>query len=295
MADLEELRVLVALAEAGSISVAAANLRTSRARLRRKLASLEERTGVQLLARVDGVLTPTEPGASLVGGAKHLLDDASLLIAHTREIGTEPAGLLRVAFQPGFPHHIAIPSYDLMLTRYEHLRVEVRVAENPVDLLPDAADLAITIDEDLEIPGCSRFPIVALRWQLVATDAYLEKNGSPATPEEIKDHRLFAWRPPSGNYQEIHLKNGGSLRARPDVISSNERVLMQLAAAHQGLAYVPNPPVPDPDFPGLEPVLAETVGRSINVQMFVPTALTEVPRVKTVLDAAVMVAKGLNG
>lgn len=294
MPDLEELRVLVALAEAGSISVAAANLRTSRARMRRKLAALEERTGVQLLARADGVLIPTEPGASLVGGAKHLLDDASLLIAHTREIGTEPAGLLRIAFQPGFPHQVAMPAYELLLDRYNHLRAEVRVAENPVELLPDDADLAITIDEDLDLPGCVRFPIVPLRCQLLATETYLAARGSPATAGELKDHRLLVWRPPSGNSQDLHLREGGHLVVQAAIISSNERILMQMAASHQGMAYVPCPPIPDPEFHELKPVLAETLGRSINVQMYVPNALTEVPRVKAVLDAVVRVTNVLN-
>lgn len=285
MPDLDELRVLVALAKEKSISEAAASLNTSRARLRRKLASLEERTGVQLLVRVDGLLTPTEPGASLLKGARRLLCDASLLIAQAREIGTEPTGLLRVALQPGFPNQLALLAHTALHELYENLRVDLRVAEDPVTLLPEHADLAITIDEDLDPPGCTRLPLLSLRWQLLATEDYLRTEGSPATPEDLDAHRLLVWRPPAANDPLVHLVDGGLLQIRAAISSSNERLLLHLAAAGAGIAYVPKPPIPIPNYRALKPVLAESVGRSINAQMFVPNVLKEVPRVRMVLNA----------
>jgi DNA-binding transcriptional LysR family regulator len=188
MSDFEELRALVALAEFGNVAKAAENLRTSRARVRRKLAALEERTETELLTRVGGVLTPTEPGASLIEGSKRLLGEAALLISHTREIGAEPSGLLRVAVQPGFPIHLAVMGHSVIKDRYENVRVEIRFAENPVTLLPTDADLVILVDEDIEVPNCTRLEVVRLKYQLLATETYLSENGNPTTPEELKEH-----------------------------------------------------------------------------------------------------------
>lgn len=292
MPDFEELRTLIALAKYGSVTKAATNLRTSRARLRRKLASLEEQAQTQLLIRVGGVLTPTEPGASLIEGGRRLIDEASLLIAHTREVGTKPSGLLRVGVQPGFPFHLTHLAGETLAVRYPALKVELRVAENPITFLPTEADLAVTVDEDIEVQDCTRFQIVQLRYQLMATATYLSEKGTPSKPEDLHNHRLAVWRPPSGDYHHLHLTNGGRFKVDPSAISSNERYLLYVAANNKYMAYVPCPPFPDPDFPVLVPVLTDQVGRSINGQMFIPNVLKNVPRVKTVLDAAIQASLG---
>lgn len=284
MADLEELRAIVALADSGSVTRAAASLGTSRARLRRKLASLEERAQVQLLDRSGGVLTPTEPGASLVKGARRLLEEASLLISHTREIGSEPTGLLRVGLQPGFPHFLIAQTTEALEATYKNLRVETRIAENPITLLPEAADLAVVADYDVDVPQCVRMPIADLRCQLLATDEYLSGKSSPATPADLVNHRLLVWLSLSGSARHLHLSDGNRLHIQPALVSTSERFLRYLAAAHKGIAYVPNLPYPDPDFPGLRTVLAHQVGRPIAVHMYVPNVLKDLPRVKAILD-----------
>jgi DNA-binding transcriptional LysR family regulator len=289
MSDLEELRALIALAEFGTVSKAAENLGTSRSRLRRKLASLEELTATELFTRVDGMLIPTEAGASLIEGGKNLLDEAALLFSHTREIGNEPSGLLRVGMPPGFPVHVGVISWKLLRETYKNVRVEFRIAENPITLLPEEVDLVVTVDEDLEVPNCTRLEVVRLQYQLLATETYLSENGNPTTPEELKEHDLFTWRPPSNDADYLHLADGGRFQVQPAFISTNERFLFHLVAEHQGIAYLPCPPFPEPDYPGLVPVLPDMIGRAINGQMFVPNALLNVPRVKAVWDAAVMV------
>jgi DNA-binding transcriptional LysR family regulator len=278
------MRVMIAVAEAGTVAEAAARLGVSRAKVRRKVAMVEAETGAQLLVRVDGLLTPTRQGQAFLEGAARLLEEAKLLVTHTREIGHEPAGLLRLALHPGFPHRLSMASIMLQRKRYPRLRQLIRIAEDPVSLLPTHADVATLISEDLELPNFECTPIAALRYGLVASEAYFAEHGRPENVRELVNHTLLTWHPPSGDGSALHCSDGNKIAIEPVISCSNERYLLFLASSGVGIAYVPLPPIFEPEFAKLVPVFEEEIGRSINVQLVVPNILAEIPRVKVMRD-----------
>ncbi|MEM9187714.1 MAG: LysR family transcriptional regulator [Myxococcota bacterium] len=287
--DLEELRVLVALMESDSVSHAAARLQTSRARIRRKLESLEQRTGVVLARRTDGRLALTPEGTALVEGSRRILRDVALLIAHTREMADAPSGLIRLAIPPGFPYLPAHIGWNAMQRQFPDVRVEIRIAENPLELLPHDAEIAFTIDDTLEVVDCVITPILPVQCQLVASKGYLEKYGRPSTLPELREHRIAVWRSPSGPLTHLHVTDGTSWSIEPLTVSANERFLFYLASHDEFMVYAPVPPYPDMRFES-EIVLEEKVGRTFFTHMVVPQALGEVPRVKAVANAVEKIA-----
>jgi DNA-binding transcriptional LysR family regulator len=78
------------------------------------------------VVRVAGVLEPTLAGQALVDGASRLLDEGATLLAHAREVGTEPSGTLRIALQCGFPHAVAIQGSQYLQASYPRLSIELR-------------------------------------------------------------------------------------------------------------------------------------------------------------------------
>jgi DNA-binding transcriptional LysR family regulator len=87
--ELRHLRVLVAVADAGSFTDAAIDLGISQAAASRTLISLEQILGVRLLYRTSRSVTPTAAGAQVLARARHLLAEAGNLVAeattgHTR-------------------------------------------------------------------------------------------------------------------------------------------------------------------------------------------------------------------
>lgn len=284
--DFEELRALVALAEHGSILEAAEALSTSRARLRRKLASLEERTGVAMLQRVRGELLPTEAGQAILDGARRLLTEGALLVAHAREVGTEPTGVLRVALQVGYPHHLAYMASMLIRRRFPHLRLHVQVDADPSRLLPETADLAVCIGDDFQLDGCVRFEVARFDQQLVGSQAYFAAHGRPCSVDELAAHRIVVWVPPRGGPRDhLELRDGGKLFVDPVLATNDERSLRDHAHRGEALAYMPVPPFADPDFPGLQVVLGDQVGAPLSVRVYTSRALRNVPRVRAILDA----------
>ena len=92
--DLEEFRAFIAVVETGSFLAAATNLNLARATLRRRVDALEARAGVPLLERSARGVVVTEAGSLLASRGRHVLQEASALIASVREIGREPVGVL---------------------------------------------------------------------------------------------------------------------------------------------------------------------------------------------------------
>ena len=87
--ELRHLRVLVAVADAGSFTDAAIDLGISQAAASRTLISLEQILGVRLLYRTSRSVTPTTAGVQVLARARHLLAEAGNLLAeattgHTR-------------------------------------------------------------------------------------------------------------------------------------------------------------------------------------------------------------------
>ncbi|MGE0750733.1 MAG: LysR family transcriptional regulator [Variibacter sp.] len=75
MDRLDELAVLVAIVETGSLAAAARRLHRSPPAVTRILASLEDRVGARLIERTTRRLAPTDAGRDLAASAVRLLAD----------------------------------------------------------------------------------------------------------------------------------------------------------------------------------------------------------------------------
>src|SRR6478752_987753 len=97
MDRLEELRLLVAVVDAGSLAGAGRRLGHSPPAVTRALAGIEERLGVRLLERSTRRLAPTAAGRHLVEHARRLLADYAEAMAAMAGEGQMRRGRLRVA------------------------------------------------------------------------------------------------------------------------------------------------------------------------------------------------------
>ena len=74
--ELEQLRIFVAVAEAGSFSAAARGLFVSHSTTSRAVSALERELGAELLSRQGKTVVPTPAGEELLRRAKTLLQQA---------------------------------------------------------------------------------------------------------------------------------------------------------------------------------------------------------------------------
>lgn len=120
---LDQLRVLVTIAEAGSFSAAGRRLQRAQSAISQTVATLEGRQGVRLFDRSGHRPVLTEVGRALVGQARLVLSGAGrfeAMAAGTRE-GVEPE--LAVAIDPMVPTAPLIESLRALRDAFPHLSV----------------------------------------------------------------------------------------------------------------------------------------------------------------------------
>jgi DNA-binding transcriptional LysR family regulator len=284
--DLEELRAFLAVAETGSFLTAAKSLRLSRATLRRRIDQLEARAGVPLVDRTRVGASLTEAGTVLAARGRLMVQEASALIESVREVGSEPAGTLRVLLPVGLPPHVLTPLLAHIRQRYPRLSFRLHFSDDPIGGLIENVDLAIHFGESSPPgPWVSR-ELVRLRVWAVASAEYLARRGTPRAVEDLAQHDLLAWESPGDDGRIWPTRRGGTFSVTPVLVTRHIHLIRQFAIAGLGIALVPDAMVPDPGVaPGaLMPVLPEVIGREVALRIVVPAVLSEIPRIRAMLD-----------
>ena len=283
--DLEELRAFLAVAEAGSFLAAATSLRMPRATLRRRIDQLEARAGVLLVDRTRDGVALTEAGKLLAARGRMMVQESNALLQSVREAGAEPAGVLRILAPLGLPPHV-IPPLLRIARKYPRLAFRLHFSEDPIGGLMENVDLAFHFgDTSPAGPWVSR-ELTRVRVRLVASPEYLARRGNPQSVAELAHHDLLAWESAGEDGRTWPLLRGGTFPVEPTVTSADIHLIRDLAAAGQGIALAPDAMIPVPTLPegALVPVLEDVVGREIGFRVVVPAVLSEVPRIKAMLD-----------
>jgi LysR family cyn operon transcriptional activator len=122
--DLKRLRTFVSVAEHGTVSIAAEQLRITQPALSRQLQDLQAEFGVALFNQVGRRLRLTAEGAALLPECRALLGHADTLVERARSLTQGDCGVVRVGASP---HLIAnfFPGFlRKFAAKYPHVRLE---------------------------------------------------------------------------------------------------------------------------------------------------------------------------
>jgi DNA-binding transcriptional LysR family regulator len=186
MRKFDDLLVFVAVVEKQSFVAAARQLGLPPTTVSRKVQELEARLGVQLLRRTTRRVVVTETGQAVYEASARgflAIDEAEALARRRHD---KPAGVLRVAM----PNSVA----DLRLSAalpafrkaYPDVRLELLVANIPIDLLEYGCDCAIRVGPQPDSSYISR-PLFRGGYRVIATKAFLDRAGRPQTPDDLAD------------------------------------------------------------------------------------------------------------
>jgi DNA-binding transcriptional LysR family regulator len=186
MDRLEAMSIVLAVAEAGSLSAAARRLNTPPATASRKITELEEHLGAKLFDRSARKLTLTDSGLSYVAALKRILADLSEADRAAAGEYTKPTGELIVT-APVLGRLHLIPILAEFLRAYPDIDIRLVLVDRILSLPEDHVDVAFRVGT---LPD-SR--LVAQRLGTVqrvvcASPAYLEARGTPKTPDDLAAH-----------------------------------------------------------------------------------------------------------
>lgn len=107
--DLRPLRYFLAVADAGQLTLAAAQLGIQQPPLSQQIQALERQLGLRLFERHPKGVRLTDAGRALADEARRLVDDADALLARMRALARGDQGSLRLAFTSSAAAHAFTP------------------------------------------------------------------------------------------------------------------------------------------------------------------------------------------
>ncbi|MEN6585089.1 MAG: LysR substrate-binding domain-containing protein [Sulfuricella sp.] len=240
MDQLLALRVFVSVVETGSFVRAAERLHLSTTATSRHVAELEKSLGARLLQRSTRRLNLTETGGAYFERCRQILADLEEADSLASEGANQPRGKLRISLPHSFGLRYVAPKIPVFCARFPGLQLEVNFSDRTVDLIEDGVDVAIRISGKLQTTLIAK-RLTRIRMAICASPAYLEKMGTPQTPEELREHRCLTYDYATPGDSWHVLENGVEI-AVPirSYFRTNSGDMTRLAAlAGQGIVLQP--------------------------------------------------------
>lgn len=189
--DWNDLKALIAAAEAGSLSAAAARTGVSQPTLGRRIDALEAALGLKLFDRSQRGMTLTDSGAEMLGHARDMQEAAGRLsLAATGRSQTLEGTVRITAPQVMSAHHM--PAILTRLLEAEPgVEVELVASDDAQNLLRREADIAIRMFRPVQ-PDLIARKVTEMRTGLFAAESYLDRYGEP-TLETFAVHRMVGY------------------------------------------------------------------------------------------------------
>ena len=234
------MNTFVRIADAGSISKAAASLRLSVAMASRHLRALEDDLGVELIRRTTRALALTEAGTEFLVRSRALLAGVSEARDAVRP-GRGVIGMVSISLPVSFGLAQIGPLFPALLAVHPRLKLDLRFEDRLVDLLGDGVDLAIRAGM---LPPDSPFVIArklaTVDRVLCASPAFLAKHGRIATVPALARVPCLVQGPAPTRWS-FDLPDGpASVEVDGRVRTSNVIALREAVLAGLGVARLPN-------------------------------------------------------
>jgi LysR family transcriptional regulator for metE and metH len=162
--DLRHLRTLLALAEGGSVSRAAALQNVTQSALSHQLKALEEFYGLTLFERKSAPVAFTPAGRRLLELAQDVIPAVEKAERDVARLGGHGAGKLRIAVECHTCFDWLMPSMDALRLRWPEVEQDIvsGFQSDPVGLLhQDRADVAIVSEVDADERDVAVHPLFA--------------------------------------------------------------------------------------------------------------------------------------
>jgi DNA-binding transcriptional LysR family regulator len=239
MNQLESMRVLVAVIDAGSLSAAGRKLAIPLATVSRKIAQLEAHLKVRLLTRSTRQLALTEAGREYVEACRRILDD---LRAAERTAAGEyhaPRGDVVVTAPIVFGRLHLLPIVCEFLRAYPDVNVRLVLGDRIVNLVEDRVDLAIRIGA-LPDSGLTSTTLGKIRRVVCASPAYLAERGAPRHPRDLREHQCISFEALAGADEWRFRIDGrdAAVQVHPRLVVNTAEAGVDAAVAGAGLSCV---------------------------------------------------------
>jgi DNA-binding transcriptional LysR family regulator len=240
MDRIDALRLFSRLAERGSFSAAARDLKVKQSTASKWVAELESALGTTLVERTTRSVRITESGQRLLVRARDVILAFDELSADFEQRAAEPGGHVRVSVPVVFGRLFVIPAVGDFLKRYPEVSAELISNDRYVNLVDEGFDLAIRVGVPADTSARGRKIAESCR-VLVGAPAYLKAHGTPRTPDNLRKHECLVHGDVSTAVTWRFGKDaakGAPIRVRGRFAANNSEAVALMARKGLGLALV---------------------------------------------------------
>jgi DNA-binding transcriptional LysR family regulator len=243
MHDLNDIATFVQVVRYGSFAEASRRMGVPPNTLSRRVQLLEAQLATRLMQRSTRNLALTSAGEVFLERCSSAVDGLMDASQELQAVNQEPSGLVRVAAPADFFDFFAMDWLTEFLVAHPKVRVDFVLSDGRADLIADRIDVAFR-GGILEDSGFfARKVLDAGTDGLVASPAYIARQGLPATLQDLADHDCLVFSHPSGKAtwritgadgQEAEVQVAGRFSG------NTAQALRKAAMAGLGIALLPS-------------------------------------------------------
>ena len=193
MDQLTALRALRRVVELGSFTAAGNALGISHSIVSRQVRQLESQLGAQLLNRTTRRFALTAAGQEYYLASRDILDALDAADRAVAMHQAQPSGSLRINAPMAFGT-LELASWLPDFSRqYPHIHIDLVCNDRIVDLIDDGFDVALRLARGLPDSTLVARQLASSRTVAVASPAYLDRHGHPATPQNLAQHNCLMY------------------------------------------------------------------------------------------------------
>ncbi|MGC1305029.1 MAG: LysR family transcriptional regulator [Caulobacteraceae bacterium] len=248
--DLQDLRLFVMVAGAGTLSGAAEELQLPKSSASRSIAGLEQELGIALLYRTNRRIGLTEAGSRFLDYAIGILEQWTEAGAALDQMRDAPVGILRVAAPVNPGQFLIAPLVRPFLERYPSIRLSLTLTSEKVDPIVSGMDIAIRAGA-LEDSRLIAKRLGVTRLGLFASPAYLAGAGQIDRPQDLLRLTLLDIAGSDGHWSLSNADEALQLRVEPRIWVNDTTTIKTILTSGFGVGWLPTYMVRDEIAEGL--------------------------------------------
>jgi len=187
--DWDDLRVFLAVAQAGSFTEAARQLGTVQSTVGRRIDKLEHRLGSKLFLRHRSGMKLTSNGLALAEQAMRMQEIANQIERRLFGSDRSMAGTIRLTVTDGLAAYWLVPKIGEFQKTYPSIRLEMTATGSFVDLSSGQVDIAIRYERPADASVVSR-KLGQVPFALYGSPGYLKSHGTPRSIADVSRHKI---------------------------------------------------------------------------------------------------------
>jgi DNA-binding transcriptional LysR family regulator len=234
--ELNELAVFATVAEERSFTRAAARLGVSQSALSHTIRGLEERLGLQLLARTTRSVSPTTAGIAVLKELTPALDQIERSISEARKLQHRPRGRVRLVVSRSGAFMVLLSKLASFAKAYPEVVLDVVTLNEPADVIAGQFDAGIHIGEFIQRDMIAVRVSKDLRFAVVGSPEYFKVHDVPREPRDLHNHPCIGIRLGAGPYRwEFEKRRRVTVNVQGPAVFDDTNLVIQAAVNGVGL------------------------------------------------------------